>query len=105
MDRPKFEEKYGFVPAFDQKRKKRVSLAPHLAKDPRYLEKMGFELIEKPEDVITKFTPQVESTATEFTGTFKDDQVDHTKSIYHREDMTLTVPIQEKPKRGRPKKQ
>lgn len=89
MDRPKFEEKYGFVPAFDQKRKKRVSLAPHLAKDPRYLEKMGFELIEKPEDVITKF--KVEEPLPEWTN--------------EPEMVTEITETPEKPKRGRPKKQ
>ena len=49
MDREKFDRKYKFVPAFDTKRGKRISLAPHLANDENYLNKHGFIIIEAPQ--------------------------------------------------------
>lgn len=118
MDRKQFEMKYNFVPVFDTKMKKRRSIAPHLAKDPNYLLKMGFELIEG---------PPIENTNKYFIDGVPVDPPKVASIVYANgipgvlvgEDMPLaTVPpeligaelksitIEEvKPKRGRPKKQ
>lgn len=80
MDRKQFEMRYNFVPVFDTNRKKRISLAPHLAKDRVYMNKMGFVLIETPETPL----PVVGDEVVEVTTLFKPD-------------------VEEKPKRGRPK--
>lgn len=92
MDRPQFERKYGFRAAFDPKRKKRVSLAPHLANDKAYLEKHGFELIETPEP--TQFKAEVPEMVTE-----------SPETVTELPEMVTEITETEKPKRGRPKKQ
>lgn len=96
--------KYNFVPVFDTKMKKRRSIAPHLAKDANYLLKMGFELIEGPpeEPRIVKELQDMGvkvSVEPEALPVWVSDPIDTPKEYIE------AATIQEKPKRGRPKKQ
>jgi len=51
MDRKQFEMRHGFIAVFDTKRTpfKRRSIHPRLAEDQKYMDRMGFILIEAPE--------------------------------------------------------
>jgi hypothetical protein len=75
--RPDFEARYGFVAVMDIKLGKRRSLIKRLADDPVYMEKHGFIKIDKPE----------------------------TPSGLLEESGLAEIFVEEKKKRGRPKKQ
>lgn len=83
--------KYNFVPVFDTKMKKRRSIAPHLAKDANYLLKMGFELIEGPPPTEAEWLPNP--------------SIPKDPEVIPIDEQTQQVVKEEKPKRGRPKKQ
>lgn len=101
--------KYNFVPVFDTKMKKRRSIAPHLAKDANYLLKMGFELIECAPDLSEN--TKMESNVLEYIKDMEPESPELldglwvTKPYDTPKELIEAATIQEKPKRGRPKKQ